>query len=143
MKQELRIKGIVKKNFGRGKSLGFPTANIDLTIDVESGLYLGWVEINPSTSSRQKLASLIFVGANETFGETEKKVEVYILDFKEDLYGQEISVEIIKKMRDVIKFNSPEELIEQMKKDEKSAREYFKSIDANIRINTNDTNNKI
>ena len=128
----MKISVIVKKNFGRGKSLGFPTANFDLTEDVESGLYLGWVEIYPSTHppfggfrSGQKLAGLIFVGANETFGETEKKVEVYILDFEEDLYGCEISVEIIKKTRDVIKFNSPDDLIAQMEKDEEEARRFF------------------
>ena len=121
----MKLSGIVKKSFGRGKSLGFPTANFDLTEDIKSGLYLGWVEVNPSASSGQKLSSLVFVGANETFGETEKKAEVYILDFEKDLYGQEISVEIIKKIRDVIKFNSPKDLIEQMRKDEVEARRFF------------------
>jgi riboflavin kinase/FMN adenylyltransferase len=123
----MKISGIVKKGAGRGKRLGFPTANIDLPkdLEIEDGLYLGRVEVNPSTSLGQKLASLIFVGANETFGESEKQGEVYILDFEGDLYGQKIFVEIIKKIRDVIKFSSVEDLISQMKKDEIIAKEFF------------------
>lgn len=129
----MKILGIVKKNLGRGKLLGFPTANIDLpkNLEIEEGLYLGRVEVNPSTSSGQKLASLIFVGANETFGESEKKVESYILDFVGDLAGQEIEIELTKKIREVIKFNTAQELIEQMKKDEEEAREFFKNHNTN------------
>lgn len=131
----MKLSGIVKKNLGRGKLLGFPTANIDLpkNLEIEDGLYVGRVTFAnaPHLTSPQRgeeYDALVFVGANETFGESEKKVEVYILDFNQDIYGVEIAIELIKKTRKVIKFNSEQELIEQMKKDEEEAREYFKSI---------------
>ena len=72
------------------------------------------------------LPSLIFIGAAETFGETEKKVEAHILDWHGDLYGKNLEVQIIKKIRDNKKFSSKESLIEQMKKDETNAKQYFK-----------------
>jgi len=112
----MKFSGIVKKNLGRGKKLGFPTANIEAPKDLVDGLYVGFVEGKPA---------LIFVGANETFEEADRQAEVYLLDFMGDLYDKKIHVETIKKTREVIKFNSAEELIEQMKQDEQVAREFF------------------
>lgn len=72
-----------------------------------------------------ELPALVFIGAAETFGEKDRKAEIYILDFDEDIYGQEVEVEIIKKIRENQKFDSKEALVEQMKEDERLAREYF------------------
>lgn len=119
----MKFSGVVKKHLGRGKELGFPTANIDAPKDLENGLYFAWTLVGSD-----KLPSLLFVGANETFGEQEKVAEVYILDFNGDLYDQQIEVETIKKMREVLKFDSKELLIEQMHKDVAEARELFKRV---------------
>ncbi len=116
----MKITGMVKKHLGRGKELGFPTANLDAPKDLEDGLYLAWTLVGSD-----KLPSLLFIGANETFGEREKVAEVYILDFSGDLYGKQIETETIKKIRDVIKFDTKELLIEQMQKDEAIARAFF------------------
>jgi riboflavin kinase/FMN adenylyltransferase len=131
----MKISGVVKKGAGRGKLLGFPTANIDLpkNLEIEDGLYVGFVQSgNPPHptlfSPGEGRQALIFVGANETFRESDKKAEVYILDFNQDIYGVEIEVELLKKIRGVIKFDSEEKLIEQMKDDEKQARKYFQSV---------------
>ncbi len=112
----MKFSGKVMKNSGRGKKIGFPTANMEAPKDLENGLFLGLANTKPA---------LIFIGANETFDETDRRVEVYILDFDGDLYGQTIEIEVHKKIRDVIKFESKGALIEQMKKDESEARKYF------------------
>jgi riboflavin kinase/FMN adenylyltransferase len=111
-----KFKVLVKKDQGRGKSLGFPTANFNLDENLNDGIYVGKANAKPA---------LIFVGANITFGESRKHGEVYILDFQDDLYDQEIEVEILQKLRENKKFDSSEELIEQMKKDEEVARKFF------------------
>lgn len=118
-----RITGIVQKNIGRGTKLGFPTANIDLNDkDIGDGIYVALTQ-----SGNERFKSLAFVGAAETFGQSEKKLEVYILDFNRDIYGHQISVQLLEKLRDNQKFTSESELIAQMKTDEKQAREFFKT----------------
>ncbi|MBI4049912.1 MAG: riboflavin kinase [Candidatus Doudnabacteria bacterium] len=110
-------KGLVEKSLGRGRKLGFPTANIALgDAVVEDGIYIGFAN---------KMPALIFVGAAETFGERERRIEAHLLDFDGDLYGQEIEVELKQKIRESRKFETQEELVAQMKKDEQVARKYF------------------
>ena len=96
--------------------MGFPTANFDLDMEIEDGIYLG---------KAQELPALIFIGSNVTFGEDRRHGEAYILDYDKDLYGQEIEVEILKKLPENKKFGSQEELVDQMKQDERQAREFF------------------
>jgi len=119
---EIKVEGVVKQHAGRGKKLGFPTANIELTADIPDGIYVGFTSFD-----EKKLPSLIFIGTPEMFGETEKRAEIYILDFDEDIYGKTIAVELFKKLRDNKKFDSEEELIEAMHEDERKGRNYFKS----------------
>lgn len=119
----MKFSGIVKKHLGRGKKLGFPTANIEAPKNVEDGLYIGFCHSVPN----DRKPALIFIGASETFNEHDRKAEVYILDFEGDLYGQKIEVEVLKKLRENQKFDSQEALIEQMKEDEVAAREFFGS----------------
>ena len=113
----MKIKGIVKRHLGRGKKLGFPTANLDWHAEIPDGVYVGKVNGN--------MLALIFSGMAKTYEEKDKQLEVYILDFDQDIYDQEIDVELLQKIRDNKKFNSEAELIEQMKHDEIIARRYF------------------
>ncbi len=115
------IQGIVRKGKSRGKDLGFPTANIGLNQEIPEGIYLSKVQID-----NKEYFALTFVGKAETFDETTFQAESYILDFNKSIYGQTISIWLIKKIRDSKKFGSVDKLIEQMRKDEKVAREYFK-----------------
>ena len=126
----MKFSGVVKKSLGRGKKLGFPTANLDTPADVEEGLYIAWCKVKD-----KHWPSLVFVGASETFGETEKKAEAYLLDFDGELYGQVLEIELLKKIREVMKFNTPEELVGQMKRDELIAREFFIFNQGHIRTN--------
>lgn len=123
----MKFSGVVKKNLGRGRKLGFPTANIDAPEDIEDGLYTGLVHIHTVVYDGKPRQSIVFIGAAETFGDKQRKAEIFILDFDENLYGLEISVEVLKKIRENKKFESQEALIEQMRHDEQVARNFFKS----------------
>lgn len=70
--------------------------------------------------------SLSFIGPAKTFGETKPQAETYILSFSQTLYDSWIVVKLLKKIRGNKKFNSKEELVAQMKKDESIAKAYFK-----------------
>lgn len=119
-----RVRGKVKKSLGRGRELGFPTANIEVGDDVPEGIFLAWTVL--TDGSRHK--SLFFVGGAVTFGESSKQGEAYLLDFEGDLYGKQIRVETLRKLRDNRAFDSPEALVERMKDDERRARKFFDNL---------------
>jgi len=112
--------GKVQTNNKRGKKLGFPTANINLSRKIPEGIYISKTRLDG-----KEYKSVTFVGIVKTFNEKKFHSETYILDFNQNIYGKWISVELIKKIRDNKKFNSIEELVKQMKEDEKSARKFF------------------
>ncbi|MEI6532924.1 MAG: riboflavin kinase [Candidatus Roizmanbacteria bacterium] len=112
--------GTVVRNIGRGKQLGFPTANVDAQSSNTDGLYIAEITIDSVT-----YPSLLFIGKAVTFGEEKRAHEVYILDFNKDIYNQQVSVHVIKKIRENKKFANAEELITQMKMDERFARTFF------------------
>ena len=112
--------GFVKKDKGRGKKLGFPTANIAIPSDLPEGIFVCYTNHN-----KKKYPSLVFIGAPLTFKEIDKKAEVYILDYSKEIYDEFLEVEVLKKLRDNVKFDSKEALVEQMKKDENEARNFF------------------
>lgn len=117
------IRGVVQSGEKRGKDLGFPTANIPLTQDIPEGIYAATVTIDANVYQ-----SATFVGSAKTFNKTDQKVESYILDFSEDIYGRQIIVTIYKKIRDNQKFTTVEELKIQMTEDIKKIRDFFKSF---------------
>lgn len=116
----IKIWGKVRKANQRGKELGYPTANINLAKNISEGIYISRTKIN-----NLFYLSVTFIGAAKTFNEKKIQAETFILDFKKDIYGEWISVQLIKKIRANKKFDSAQELIDQMKKDEKETRRYF------------------
>lgn len=116
--------GVVKRGKSRGKVLGFPTANISLSKDISEGIYLSYIKVGGND-----YPSLTFIGAAKTFNATEVFSETYILDFDQDIYGLQVNVRLIKKIRDNKKFASSEDLIEQIRKDESAARSYFNLLE--------------
>jgi len=115
------IEGKVIKGKSRGKSIGFPTANIQTNNEiVPSGVFITSVTINAKT-----FPSLTNVGINPTFDRHEANIESYIINFDKNLYGEKIKVNFLKKIRDEIKFSTPEELSAQIKKDLEVAKVYF------------------
>ena len=123
------INGVVVKGAGRGEGLGFPTANLDVcdTLVVPmDGVYIGTVTIVEDNGSQ--LPAIINIGNNPTFGISKKWIEAHILDFNKKLYGKEIKIMFLERHRDEVKFNSSEELIDQIRKDAVQARNYFNKI---------------
>lgn len=116
------IEGEVIHGKKRGKNLGFPTANIYLNnnyIVPKTGLY----KTNTIYKSN-RYNSLTNVGFNPTFERNRNiSIETYILNFNKDIYNEEIKVEFLEFLRDEKKFNSKEELIEQMNSDIRSISE--------------------
>lgn len=109
-----------------GKILGFPTANIDLDFNYlipNDALYLTYIWIDG-----KKYPSLTSIGTNPTFTDSEDiKIECFIIDFDENIYGKKVRLEFIKKTREQIKFDSKEALIDQMNYDLDQARIFFKN----------------
>lgn len=118
--------GKVRRHNQRGRELGFPTANLNLRRKITEGIYISKTRIKKAV-----YGSLVFIGQAKTFGEIRFHAETYILDFNQNIYGQWISVELLKKIRDNQKFKSAEELVEQMKRDEQEARKYFAYLNSN------------
>tara|TARA_B100000700_G_scaffold184125_1_gene203055 strand:+ start:6168 stop:7118 length:951 start_codon:yes stop_codon:yes gene_type:complete len=120
------LSGYVIRGEGRGKNLNMPTANIDynlkkiLPID---GIYSSKVIIN-----KEEYIGALSIGNNPTFGQNnDKSVEVHLIDFKDDIYGEFINIKIYKHMRDQIQYNDTATLMIQMQKDLIDIKEYFKN----------------
>jgi riboflavin kinase / FMN adenylyltransferase len=113
------ITGIVVKGDGRGKCLGFPTANIapKHSIIPANGVYAVRFFV------RERLYDGIAnIGLRPTFDENRLTIEVYVLDFNEDIYGEEISLYFIGRIREERKFRSPDELVRQITSDVRTAK---------------------
>lgn len=98
-----------------GRTIGIPTANLDYNNDMvipEKGVYYTNVEYNG-----EKFKGLTSVGYNPTVNGKELTVETYILNFNKMIYGEEIKVYFIERIREEIKFNSLDELVNQIEKD--------------------------
>lgn len=117
------LEGVIVNGKKIGKKLGFPTANLKIesnNILPPDGVYLSRVRLENSDN----FLGLTNIGNNPTFGNNNFTIETFIINFNDDIYNKHMEVEFIKKIRDEIKFNNKDELIEQMKKDLSYAMEY-------------------
>ncbi len=109
-----RMRGTVGAGQRRGEKLGFPTANLEQlrTLAPGDGVYAVAVpyqgKVWPGAAN---------VGANPTFGENARKVEVHLIGFRGDLYGQTLAVDFLERLRDTRPFGSVAELVEQLRRD--------------------------
>ena len=106
--------GRVTKGAQKGAQLGFPTANIKLDREIESGIYAGQVEVG----GKEYLAA-VYVGRNRTV------LESHLIDFRGDLYGQTVTVKVEKKIREDQSFESKDELLEAIQEDIKAVRDFY------------------
>ncbi len=115
-----RIRGQVIRGAGRGKRLGFPTANLDgiTTLVPAEGIYAGRVSIG----DRLRPAALS-LGPNPTFDDGRRKVEVHVLDFDGWLYDRELEVEFVDRLREIRRYESVDELLVQMHRDVAATRQ--------------------
>ena len=105
-----------------GRQLGYPTANVNIR-RLESAL-MGIFAVKVFGISDKPLDAVASLGRRPTFYEGKKPLlEVHIFDFNEDIYGRYIHIDFIEKIRDEVKFNNADELIKQMHRDAKKAKE--------------------
>lgn len=129
---EYMIQGIVVKGDGRGKTLGFPTANL-----IPPNLYklvpANGVYIVSSIIDDVKYYGLANIGTRPTFHDQEAStIEVHFLDLDKDLYGKELYINFHKYIRSEKKFNGPSELVSQINIDKEIAIKYIDSAKINF-----------
>ena len=115
------VEGIVEHGDARGRTIGFPTANVSLRDSgVEDGVWAAWVQLESGDST----AAAVSVGRRRTFyrGRGPRLLEAHLLDFNGDLYGQVIRVELCARLRDQQDFPSLEALVLQLRHDVDAAR---------------------
>jgi riboflavin kinase / FMN adenylyltransferase len=114
------VTGTVTSGAGRGRTLGFPTANIAAARPplLARGVYRGRVEVD-----RRAHAAVVNVGVRPTFGESTLAVEAHLLDFMGDLYGRTVRLDFIARLRDEMRFASVEDLKAQVARDIAAARD--------------------
>lgn len=112
--------GVVSNGFQVGRKIGFPTANIELLSSEKLIPASGVYQVNVMLASHQYVG-MMNIGNRPTFNNSDaKSVEVNIFDFEADIYKQTIQVEILRKIRDEIKFDSVDDLITQLHNDKKN-----------------------
>jgi len=118
------LSGIVVKGNQLGRTIGFPTANIEIPENYKlipkNGVYIVTAIVNKKT-----IFGMMNIGVKPTLGENLLSIEVHLLQFSEDIYGQEIQVNVIERLRDEQKFESFESLKSQLEIDKTNTVDYF------------------
>ena len=121
----LSTRGIVVHGNARGRTIGYPTANLaplDRVVLPADGVYVVDVEHNGKI-----FRGMASVGKNVTFEGDELRFEANLFDFAEEIYGDTIRIIWLDKIRDMVKFDGIEELVAQLKSDEEVARNWERS----------------
>jgi riboflavin kinase/FMN adenylyltransferase len=119
------VRGVVVEGDRRGRGLGFPTANVPtdgMTAVPTDGIYAGWLK---RLDTGESFPAAISVGTNPTFdGVRQHRVESYVLDRSDlELYGVEVEVSFVERLRGMVVFESVETLVDQMHTDVEKTRE--------------------
>ncbi len=120
------LEGIVVQGDHRGQILGFPTANLE--VQPEQALPKDGIYVSIAHVQGQQINSVTNIGVRPTFDGLKRLIETFILDFDSDIYGQDLRVDLIARLRDEMKFSSVDELVKQMNEDVAQARRIFKKI---------------
>ena len=112
--QPYRIRGTVVRGVGRGRKLGYPTANIDGvdTLLPGEGIYAGRLLADGSA-----WPAAVSIGSNPTFDEGALKIEAHLVGYDGTLYGQEVELDFLARLRDIYRFDSADKLIVQLDRD--------------------------
>jgi len=128
------VRGVVQRGDQRGRELGYPTANVppSTTAVPADGVYAGWLRVLGGDCAEEQpgepMPAAISVGTNPTFaGSRSRRVEAYVLDRDDlELYGCEVDVVFVKRLRGMVRFGSAEELVAAMGDDVANARELLR-----------------
>ena len=123
------LSGIVVKGNQLGRTIGFPTANILISENYKlipkNGVYIVTAIVN-----NQTIFGMMNIGIKPTLGDNVPTIEVHLLNFSEDIYGQKIQVNVIERLRDEQKFESFEALKLQLEMDKANTLHYFENWNA-------------
>ncbi|MCL2168093.1 MAG: riboflavin kinase [Lentimicrobiaceae bacterium] len=115
--------GTVIHGLGEGKNLGFPTVNIKLNnseLDIDKGIYAVIVDVDS-----QRYKGMLYAGTRPTFDLQDMSIEIHIFNFNKNIYDQPVSFKLCKKIRDEIKFDNINQLIEQLHQDKEKVYKFF------------------
>lgn len=127
-----RLEGIVVRGVGRGgRDLGFPTANLSTTTYAAipaDGIYACWFAHRPNRSveAGNPMPAAVSVGSNPTFSGTERTIEAFVLDTNADFYGDHVDLDFVRRLRGMVRFDTVDELVEQMHQDVTDTREILR-----------------
>jgi riboflavin kinase/FMN adenylyltransferase len=116
-----RIEGVVVRGDQRGRQLGFPTANLlceSRAAIPADGVYAAWLV----RRGRREMAA-VSIGTNPTFSGRERRVEAFVLDFDEDLYGERVGLDFVAHLREMRRYDALEPLIAQITQDVADTRD--------------------
>lgn len=125
------LHGTVVHGDKRGQKIGYPTANIQpdnpQKIVPRHGVYAVWVRVEG-----KYYGGMMNIGIRPTFEGTEQTLEVHIFDFNENIYGKEVQVQFVNRVRDERSFNGPDELTNQLKEDQIRVQEMLNNESPDI-----------
>ena len=119
------LEGDVVRGDGRGKLMGFPTANLKIDGDV---LVADGVYVTEATSAGATLPGMTHVGRRPTFGLEERTVETHLFDFDRDIYNERIRLHFHHRIRGTVKFSSADALMEQLRLDREEAQRFLRAL---------------
>lgn len=134
-----RVEGVVVHGDGRGRELGFPTANVAPPMHAAipaDGVYAGWFTVLAAgetvgvTRPGKRAMAAISVGTNPTFSGRTRTVEAFVLDTEADLYGQHVAVDFVQHLRGMRRFDSIDDLVRAMGEDVEQTRQVLAAAEA-------------
>ncbi len=119
------LRGVVVEGDKRGRTLGFPTANLEVPLEMAvpgNAIYATWAYVD-----ERRYMAATSIGTRPTFGGNERTVEAFLLDFEDDLYGREIRLEFVNRLRAEEKYDTIQKLLEQIDKDVEQTKEMLQA----------------
>jgi riboflavin kinase/FMN adenylyltransferase len=122
-----RLHGTVGTGARRGQTIGFPTANLErlLTLAPGDGVYA----VRAFTAGGGSWPAAANLGTNPTFQDEGRKIEVHLIGYHGDLYGQPLAVDILRRLRDTRRFAGVAELVDQLKQDVATAERVVRGLE--------------
>ena len=133
---DYEIIGKVIYGDGRGKKLGFPTANLEAQEELIplDGVYAAWVDYQD-----KRYAGMVNIGCRPTFPGAAPALEVHLIDFEEEIYGQTLHLHFVDRVRSEQEFSHPEALREQLFEDQRQILSILKEKDEQRLVQTSYT----